>query len=96
MLAHGWALMGLGRKMAREPTLSVPAATWRGLAGALSLSPKQQSALRQLAAAAALAAYRQDVHRHKTPGSTPAAIAPAWVAREGRGTGRALDTLLSF
>ena len=31
---------------------------------------------------AALAAYHQDVHRHKTRGSAPAAIAEAWVARE--------------
>ena len=48
MLACEWALMGLGRKMARDPSLPVPAGTWSGLASASSLSPEQQSALRQV------------------------------------------------
>ena len=48
MLACEWALMGLGRKMARDPGLPVPAGTVRGLAGASDLSPEQQSALRQV------------------------------------------------
>ena len=48
MLACEWALMGLGRKMARDPGLPVPAGTVKGLGGPSDLSTEQQSALRQV------------------------------------------------
>ena len=39
MLACEWALMGLGRKMARDPGLPVPAGRWQGTGGRVGPEP---------------------------------------------------------
>ena len=48
MLKCEWALMRLGRKMARDQTSAVSAGRWRSLTGASDLSLEQQLALRHV------------------------------------------------